>query len=105
MGPRRRRVSWTERALAAVDDALAYVAADSPAAAERLLIRILDSAHSQSDLTERGRIVPELADPRVRELVIMPYRLVYEYDESHVRILALLHSSQEFKLRRADRTQ
>jgi toxin ParE1/3/4 len=103
MGPRRRRVSWTERALAAVDEALAYVAADSPVAAERLLIRLLDAADSLSDLTERGRNLPELPDSGVRELIIAPYRLVYEYDESHVRILALLHSSQEFKLRRPDR--
>ena len=89
--------------MAAVDEALAYVAADSPAAAERLLIRILDSADSLSNLTERGRIVPEFAEDRVRELIIAPYRLVYEYDESQVRILAVIHSSQEFKMRRPDR--
>jgi toxin ParE1/3/4 len=103
MGSRRRRVSWTERALASLDDALAYVAADSPAAAERLLIRILDSAESLSELTERGRTVPALGEPQLRELVIPPYRLVYEYDKSQVRILALLHTAQEFRLRRPDR--
>jgi toxin ParE1/3/4 len=102
MGIRRRRVSWTHRALAAVDEALAYVAADSPGAAERLLVRILDSAESLSHLTERGRIVPELADARVRELFVAPYRVVYEYDESQVRILAVIHSSQDFRVRRPD---
>jgi toxin ParE1/3/4 len=103
MGSRRRRVDWTDQALAAVDEALAYVAADSPAAAERLLSRIIDSADSLSGLSERGRIVPEFTDPRVRELIIAPYRLIYEYDESNVRILALIHSSREFTLRRPDR--
>jgi toxin ParE1/3/4 len=88
--------------LAAVDEVLTYVAADSPAAAERLLIRILDSADSLSELTERGRIVPEFTDPRVRELIITPYRLIYEYDKSNVSILALIHSAQEFKVRRPD---
>ena len=103
MGPRRRRVIWTERAVASVDDAVTFVAADSPTAAERLLIRILDSAESLSELTERGRIVPEIDDPQVRELIIPPYRLVYQYDESQVQLLALLHSAQEFILRRPDR--
>jgi plasmid stabilization system protein ParE len=103
MGPRRRRVIWTERAVASVDDAVAFVGADSPTAAERLLIRILDSAESLSELTERGRIVPEIDDPQVRELIIPPYRLVYQYDESQVQLLALLHSAQEFILRRTDR--
>jgi toxin ParE1/3/4 len=102
MGPRRRRVSWTERALASLDESLAYVAADSPAAAERLVLRLLDSAESLSDLAERGRIVPEIGEPQLRELVVSPYRLVYEYDESHVWIVALLHTAQEFTLSRVD---
>ena len=102
MAARRRRVEWTARALTALDDALAYIAVDSPAAAERLLVSILDAAASLSELTERGRIVPELEEPSVRELIIPPYRLVYEYDESHVWVLTLLHTAQEFQLRRRD---
>jgi toxin ParE1/3/4 len=102
MGSRRRRVSWTEQALVSLDESLAYVAADSPAAAEQLLLRLLDSAASLSELTERGRIVPEIAEPQLRELIVAPYRLVYEYDEAHVRIIALLHTVQEFRLQRVD---
>jgi len=102
MAARRRRVEWTARARTALDDAVAYIASDSPAAAEQLLVKILDAAASLTELTERGRTVPELDEPFVRELVIPPYRLVYEYDPSHVRILTLLHTAQEFHLRRRD---
>ena len=100
MAARRRRVEWTARARTALEDAVAYIASDSPAAAERLLVKILDAAASLSELTERGRVVPELEEPSVRELIVPPYRLVNEYDLSHVRILALLHTAQEFHLRR-----
>ena len=102
MAARRRRVEWTAGARTALDDAVAYVAADSPTAAERLLLGILDAAASLAELTERGRVVPELEEPSVRELIVPPYRLVYEYDESHVWILTLLHTAQEFQLRRRD---
>jgi toxin ParE1/3/4 len=102
MAARRRRVEWTARAQNALDDAVGHIASDSPAAAERLLLRILDAAASLSELTERGRIVPELEEPSVRELIVPPYRLVYEYDDSHVWILTLLHTAQQFHLRRRD---
>jgi toxin ParE1/3/4 len=99
MGSGRRRVEWTARARTALEDAIAYIASDSAASAERLLLRILEAASSLSELAERGRIVPELEEKFVRELIIPPYRLVYEYDESSVWILTLLHTAQEFHLR------
>ena len=102
MGPRRRRVTWTERAIAAVDEALVHIAAESPANAERVLTRILDAAASLSELSERGRIVPEFGEPHLRELIIPPFRLVYRNDETSVSILTLLHSAREFRLRRSD---
>ena len=102
MGPRRRRVEWSERAFEALDEALAYVAQDSPRAAERLLSRLLEAAESLSELTERGRIVPELADPTIRELIVPPYRILYEHDQERVRILALVHDAEAFRLRQSD---
>jgi ParE-like toxin of type II ParDE toxin-antitoxin system len=44
--------------------------------------------------------VPEIADPDLRELIIPPYRLMYEVDATQVRILGLLHDRREFQLRR-----
>lgn len=102
MGPRRRRVGWSERAYEALDEAISYVASESPSAAERLLVRLLDAAASLAELTERGRIVPELADPAIRELTVPPYRILYEHDRQRVHILALVHDGQACRLRRSE---
>jgi plasmid stabilization system protein ParE len=99
---RRRRIEWSERAFEALDEAIGYVAADSPTAAERLLDRLLAAATSLSDLTERGRVVPEFTDPAIRELIVPPYRILYEHDRQRIRILALVHGRQSFRLRRSD---
>src|SRR5213594_3127188 len=48
----------------------------------------LDSAESLSMFGERGRIVPELQQPNVRELLIQRYRLIYEVFDAKVEILA-----------------
>jgi hypothetical protein len=40
-------------------------------------------------LAERGRVVPELDDPGVRELLVGSYRLIYEVGPESVHVLAL----------------
>ncbi len=96
MGPRQRQVVWTVQARLALDEAVAYVAQDSPDAAIRLLEQALDAGASLRSLSERGRVVPEMADPRIREVFVQRYRLMYEVTEAHVRILAFLHGARDF---------
>jgi plasmid stabilization system protein ParE len=68
-------VVWALRARRAVDDALTYIAHDSPQAAADLAARVIERAESLATLFERGRIVPELADPSLYEPIVGPYRL------------------------------
>ena len=63
MGPRRRRVTWSEGAPRELDEAIAHVAEDSPRNAIALLERLLDAGSSLAQLSERGRIVPERGQP------------------------------------------
>ena len=53
-----------------LDEGVGYIAQDSLAAAQRLLINALDAAASLTILSERGRRVPELQDPNIRELFV-----------------------------------
>jgi toxin ParE1/3/4 len=46
-------------------------------------------------MAERGRVVPELDEPTVRELVVGSYRLIYEFGEETVHILALIHAARD----------
>jgi plasmid stabilization system protein ParE len=66
-----------------LDDAVSYIAQDSDVAAKRLLIQALEAASSLDVLSERGRMVPELNQPNVRQLLVQRYRnaqskLVYD---------------------------
>ena len=86
-----------------LDAAVAYVAQDSRPAAQRLLIQALDRAASLDTLSERGRVVPELNQPAVRELFVQRYRLLYEVTPAEVQILAFVHGARDLTRLRLDR--
>ena len=96
MADRRRRVVWTGQAQSALDEILSYIAQDSLSGARGLLEEALGMAESLSTLSERGRIVPELEDPSIREVLIGKYRLLYEVKPMEVAILAILHGARDF---------
>jgi plasmid stabilization system protein ParE len=85
-------------ASAALDEALAYVAAASPQAAGRLLERALEAAERLATLSDRGRMVPELEDPSVREVFVGRYRLLYRVEETQVVVLTFPHGARDFTL-------
>jgi toxin ParE1/3/4 len=90
---RRRRVVWTENAQVALDEVLAFIAEESLQGGQHILRAALDLAASLETLSERGRVVPEIGNPRVREVFVHRYRLLYEVAADEVRILAFLRGS------------
>jgi toxin ParE1/3/4 len=95
MAARALRVVWTEHARQMLDEAVAYIAQDAQPAAERLLSEALDAASSLDVFSERGRIVPELDQPNIRQLLVQRYRLLYEVTRSEVHILAFVHGARD----------
>lgn len=71
-----------------LDDSITYVARESHTAAERLLTEALNTAASLDRFSERGRVVPELNDPSIRELFVRRYRLLYHVEPDEVLILS-----------------
>lgn len=88
------RVVWTELAFAQLDEAMAFIAADSPQTANRWLDMILDAAGQLSEFPDSGRVVPEAEREDIRELVFPPYRLVYLRDPDAVYVTMVLHERQ-----------
>ncbi len=93
-----RSVVWTAPARDGLDEVLAYIAEDSPEAAERVLGVVLDVAESLTVFSHRGRVVPEIGDENIREVFVYSYRMIYEALAPEVRILAFLHGARDLDL-------
>jgi plasmid stabilization system protein ParE len=90
------RVVWSPLAIERAAEAARYIAQDSPAAARRWVDGLFAAAGTLSRLPERGRHVPELRRPDVRELLLGTYRLVYRLEPRRIAILTVRHLRRRF---------
>lgn len=90
-------IVWTKTALADLAGLVRYIAADDPRAAKRLGELIISKVESISDFPRIGRIVPEYREDVVRELIVRPYRIVYELDDGArtISVLRIWHGARE----------
>jgi plasmid stabilization system protein ParE len=89
-----RRVLLTPTAREQFLGALAYIAADDPAAAIRLRERAGEALGRLADYPESGRVLREFPDLPFREVVVPPYRFFYRVRDEAVWVVAAWHSAQ-----------
>lgn len=67
-------------------DIVRYISVDSPERAVEFAGLLVSSTKRLADFPEMGRVVPELADPCIREIVVRSYRVIYRVDHGDCRI-------------------
>lgn len=88
------RIRWTNPARRALAEHIAFIAQDSPDAAERVRDAIISTVESLTDTPHRGRPGHRAG---TRELVITrfpAYIVVYRVTETEIRILRVWHGRQ-----------
>lgn len=90
-----RQVAWAETAWRDLERIADYISEDSPGYAAAFARRVREHARSLEEMAERGRVVPELEEPAVRELIVGSYRLIYEIESADVNILGLIHGARD----------
>ncbi len=85
-----RSVRWAETACDDLEQIAQYIERDSGSYAASFVAEMLEAARSLADFAERGRVVPELKEPSVRELLVGNYRLVYEIRQEAIYILGVI---------------
>ena len=89
------KVRWTGPALEDLELIAGYIAADSKYYSAAFVREIRDAARSLKQVARRGRVVPEISDPTIRELLIGNYRLLYQLRTSEALVIALIHGARD----------
>jgi toxin ParE1/3/4 len=92
-------VRFAESALGDLDALLAwYDAQGVPEVGDRLVRETIASVEALAEHPDMGRMVPEFAQPFLRELIRPPLRIVYRRDPKHVRIVRVWRSERLLNL-------
>lgn len=89
-------VIWSEPAKRDLRSIHDHIARDSTFYAKKVVRDILQKSSTLLNFPQIGRVVPELQNPNVRELIVYSYRLIYKVAPETIEILALVHGSQDF---------
>jgi plasmid stabilization system protein ParE len=73
-----------------------FIAKDSKYYARKVIQDIVAKTETLNDFPEAGRVVPEISDQNIRELLVYSYRLVYEISAEDIEILAIIHGRRDF---------
>ena len=92
------RVEWLRNAVRNLDDEATYIATDDPAAARRVVKRVLDAVAQLADqpgLGRPGRV------PGTRELIVLKTRYIvpYRVRGETVEVLRVFHTSRRLPAR------
>lgn len=66
----------------------------TPDIAERLGMQLIEKALTLQTFPERGRVVPELGDHAVREILFKTYRIVYRVRQNVIEVIRFWHAAR-----------
>lgn len=89
-------LKWRPQARKDLEAIEAYFEEIAPDYASFFMEQVLEKAQQLEHFPRLGRIVPEIGEEAIRELIYRSYRIMYVVDREEVEILTVLHSSRQF---------
>jgi toxin ParE1/3/4 len=91
------KVEYSPAALFDLEDIADYIARDSPHAAEQWVDKLIAAAEKVASHPRSGRAVPEVDDPKIREVIVGAYRVVYRVEEHRLLVLTVIEGHRRLR--------
>lgn len=89
------KVVWTDSAIVDLNDIGEHIAKDSERYAELTVDRLFNSVDILEEQPQSGKMVPEIQNDKIRELIRGSYRIVYHIvDEFRIDITTIHNCSR-----------
>jgi len=88
------RVRWSNQALADLEAIGDFIARDAPSVAQVFVERVFTAVKRLEAFPRSGRIVPEISQEDIREIIFGSYRIVYVVSDDEVNILTVFHAAR-----------
>jgi toxin ParE1/3/4 len=90
------QVKLSRSARSDIEDIVRYISIDDPDEALRFGTFLIQHTKGLGHFPERGRVVPEFEDDRIREIIVRAYRIVYRlnHHERSVEVIRFWHAAR-----------
>jgi len=88
-------ILWTLPAVNDLESIKDYISKDSVFYATRFIDKIIESAEVLAEHPEIGRIIPEVDNNALRELLFQNFRIMYRIQNDTVQIIAIIRASRD----------
>jgi toxin ParE1/3/4 len=89
-------IRWSPQAADDLVSIRAFIARDSVHYANLVVQRIVAAIDLLASSPQMDRVVPELGDPEMREVIVGAYRIVYRWRYDAVEITTIFHGARLF---------
>ena len=72
------KIIWSLQARDDLREIVSFIASDNPAVAESFGLQLMTRTDSLANFPQLGRVVPEQNDENTREIILRPYRIIYQ---------------------------
>ena len=92
------RLIWSLQAIEDVEAIRTYVARNSEQYANLLIDRIIAAVDRLEGFPLSGRVVPEVGDESLREVIYRNYRIVYRLKPEIIEVVTVFHAARLLRL-------
>ncbi|CAN5560832.1 hypothetical protein BH23BAC4_BH23BAC4_09610 [soil metagenome] len=89
-------VVWRPQALRDLEAIETYYEEVAPCFAPLFVVGACDATARLADFPNAGRVVPEIGDESIRELIYRQYRIIYVLGKDSAEVLTVYHSARQF---------
>ncbi len=91
-------VYWLPQAMKDLVEIYDYFFQDNPLAADIFENQIYLKIAKLLKFPRMGRMVPEIEDPVLREIIWLKYRIIYRIRLEQIEIVTIFHGNRDFSL-------
>jgi toxin ParE1/3/4 len=89
-------VILTDQAKTDLKQIHSFIKSNSHLYADDYIFSLLETIENLESFPEKGRVVPELGEISIRELISYPYRIIYEIHHDWIAVLGIIHAKRDF---------
>jgi toxin ParE1/3/4 len=88
-------IVWRPQAISDLEALEAYYEQVAPDFAPLFVAAIFETTRRLMDFPRAGRVVPEIGNESIRELLYRQYRIIYYLEDDRAEILTVFHSARQ----------